>query len=274
LSGSKARLTERAPVKLNLSLHVVGRRPDGYHLLDSLVVFADLADTVTLRPEGTFGLRIDGPFAAATPTSCENLVLRAAESLGDRFGRASPGTFHLTKRLPVEAGVGGGSADAAATLRLLCRHWSLDLDDPQILEIALSLGADVPVCLRPRRCHMSGIGEVVNPVAPEASWPVVLVNPGVALSTAEVFQQFARMASGTERAAVNDLLAPAIALAPQIGDVLRELSATKGCRTAAMSGSGPTCFALYDDPAAASAAASALSETHPAWWVAATRLLD
>lgn len=274
MSGGKAWLTERAPAKLNLNLHVIGRRPDGYHLLDSIVVFAELADTVALRPGGTFGLSVDGPFAAATPMSGDNLVLRAAESLGARLDRPLPGAFRLTKRLPVEAGVGGGSADAAATLRLLCRHWSLDLGDPQILEIALSLGADVPVCLRPRRCHMSGIGEVVKPVAPEASRPVVLVNPGVALSTAEVFQQFAGMASGTERAAANDLLAPAVALAPKIGDVLRELSATKGSRAAAMSGSGPTCFAFYENPAAASAAASALSEGHPAWWVAATRLLD
>ncbi|MEM8590234.1 MAG: 4-(cytidine 5'-diphospho)-2-C-methyl-D-erythritol kinase [Pseudomonadota bacterium] len=267
-------MTERAPAKLNLSLRVVGRRPDGYHLLDSVVVFTDLADTVALQPGGTFGLSVDGPFAAATPTSGDNLVLRAAESLGARFGRPSPGAFCLTKRLPVEAGVGGGSADAAATLRLLCRHWSLGLDDPAVLEIALALGADVPVCLRSRRCHMSGIGEVVSPVTPEASRPVVLVNPGVALSTAEVFQQFARMASGIDRSAANDLLAPAVALTPQIGEVLRTLRATEGNRAAAMSGSGPTCFAFYDDPAEADAAAATLKESEPSWWVAATRLLD
>ncbi|MEO1225812.1 MAG: 4-(cytidine 5'-diphospho)-2-C-methyl-D-erythritol kinase [Pseudomonadota bacterium] len=267
-------MTERAPAKLNLSLHVVGRRSDGYHLLDSLVVFTELADTVALRPGGTFGFSVDGPFAPATPMSGDNLVLRAAESLGEWCGRPLSGAFRLTKRLPAAAGVGGGSADAAATLRLLCRHWSLDLDDPGVLEIAVSLGADVPVCLRSRRCHMSGIGEVVTQVAPEASRPVVLVNPGIALSTAEVFKQYARMASGTDRPSANDLLAPAIALAPQIGDILRELSATKGCRATAMSGSGPTCFAFYDDPAAASAAESTLSEGHPAWWVAATRLLD
>lgn len=274
MSGDQARLTERAPAKLNLTLRVVGRRPDGYHLIDSLVAFAELADTVALRPSGAFGLSVDGPFSAAAPPSGDNLVLRAAEQVSARFGKGLPGAFHLTKRLPVAAGIGGGSADAAATLRLLCRHWSLALDDPRIVEIALSLGADVPVCLRPRRCHMSGIGEVVKSVAPEPSRPLVLVNPGVALSTAEVFQRFARMASGTKRAAANDLLAPAIALAPQIGGVLRALRDTKGCRTAAMSGSGPTCFALYDDPAAASAVASTLSERHPDWWVAATRLLD
>jgi 4-diphosphocytidyl-2-C-methyl-D-erythritol kinase len=274
--------TEFAPAKVNLTLHVTGRRADGYHLLDSLVVFAGVGDRVSASLADEASLVVTGPMAAGLSGEGDNLVLRAARLMGvaARIG--------LEKVLPVSSGIGGGSADAAATLRLLARLSGRAL--PGAAEV-LALGADVPVCLQGRAVRMTGIGEGLGavPALPEA-W-LVLVNPGVGVSTPAVFKALARadnapmprevpkMRSAAELAAFlsmqrNDLEAPAMALQPVIGRVKAALSAQAGCRVARMSGSGATCFGLFDDPLAAHAAARAIRAAEPAWWVADAPLVQ
>jgi 4-diphosphocytidyl-2-C-methyl-D-erythritol kinase len=270
-------ITEPAPAKVNLTLHVTGRRADGYHLLDSLVVFAGLGDRVTVRP-GAACLRVVGPMAAGVPEGPENLVLRAAALMGAEAG------ITLDKHLPAAAGIGGGSSDAAACLRALAHLTGARLPD----DVAC-LGADVPVCLLARAARMRDIGEEVTPLARLPLLHAVLVNPGIAVSTPAIFKRLARHDNppmparlpgwhtaenlihwlSTQR---NDLEAPAIAEAPVIADVLQKLSATEGCALARMSGSGATCFGLYPDPHAAQQAARALRRDHPDWWVMPTRL--
>jgi 4-diphosphocytidyl-2-C-methyl-D-erythritol kinase len=271
-------LAEPAPAKLNLYLHVVGRRDDGYHLLDSLVVFAGAADQVRVAAAPTLDLSVDGRFAADLAAEADNLVLRAARLLAAAAGVPARGRLHLTKALPVASGIGGGSADAAATLRLLARHWGLGSVP---VALAMRLGADVPVCLGGRPARMSGIGEVLAPAPalPEAG--IVLVNPGVPQATAAVFRArkagFSRPAhlpAGWADACAmaadlaglaNDLEAPALALCPAIAEVLAVLRRQRGCLLARMSGSGATCFGLFADGAAAARAAADL--TMPGWWV-------
>lgn len=287
-------VTEDAPAKLNLYLHVLGRRPDGYHELDSLVAFADVADTVSVRPGEGLSLTIDGPFApalAGEPAS-DNLVTRAARLLGESVGRPDPAVaITLFKRLPVASGIGGGSADAAATLRALARLWDLGAGHPSLLPVAARLGADVPVCLSGKPAYFGGIGDIVDPAPPPPPCAVVLVNPGIPLSTPAVFRArngpFSAADRLDEEAAPsdavafagllssrhNDLTAPARSLVPEIGDVLEALSGTPGCLLARLSGSGATCFALYADPASADAAAGKLASAHPGWWVVPGRLL-
>jgi 4-diphosphocytidyl-2-C-methyl-D-erythritol kinase len=268
-----------APAKINLTLHVTGRRADGYHLLDSLVAFADLGDTVTASPAGALTLEIDGPFAKGLSAGADNLVLRAARLFGSRQGAA----IRLTKRLPVAAGIGGGSADAAAALRALSALWERPLPAPEQL---LALGADVPACLASEACRMRGVGEDVAPGAgPRAA--IVLVNPGTAVATPAVFRALDRRENPgmptPPRAGVghedwivwlaaqrNDLEAPAIALAPEIGEILGAVGAQPGCRLARMSGSGATCFGLFDGDARGPAAD--LKRAHPEWWVASAVL--
>lgn len=294
--------TVAAPAKLNLYLHLTGSRPDGYHTLDSLIAFAELADSVTVRaaPAGTFALSVTGPFAGALtgpgagPGSGEdNLAVRAARAL-DAYARRT-GTdrrgceIALAKNIPVAAGLGGGSADAAATLLALARLWGLD--DAPLAEIGLALGADVPVCLAARPSRVTGIGENVAaaPALPESG--LVLVNPRVAVETHAVFRAFDRRPSprrpapdlsdrfGPERfgdardllralaGTGNDLTEAACGLAPVIGEVLAALEGTPGCGLARMAGSGATCFSLYDDVDAAAAAARTLRRARPGWWV-------
>jgi 4-diphosphocytidyl-2-C-methyl-D-erythritol kinase len=287
-------VVEDASAKLNLYLHVLGRRSDGYHELDSLVAFADVADTVSVRPGEGLSLAIDGPFApalAGEPAS-DNLVTRAARLLGESVGRSDPGVaITLFKRLPVASGIGGGSADAAATLRALARLWDLGTDHPSLLPVAARLGADVPVCLSGKPAYFGGIGDIVDPAPPPPPCSVVLVNPGIPLSTPAVFRArggpFSAAARLDEEAAPsdaaaftgllssrhNDLTAPALSLVPEIGDVLDALASTQGCLLARLSGSGATCFALYADPALAGAAAGKLASAHPGWWVVPGRLL-
>lgn len=268
--------TEFAPAKVNLTLHVTGRRADGYHLLDSLVVFAGVGDRVSADLSAETSLTLTGPMAAGLSGEGDNLVLRAARLIG------VPARIGLEKVLPVSSGIGGGSADAAATLRLLARLSGRAL--PGAAEV-LALGADVPVCLAGRAVRMTGIGEGLGAVpALPAAW-LVLVNPMVAVSTPAVFKALARadnapmprevpkMRSAAELAAFvamqrNDLEAPAMAVQPVIGRVKAALSAQAGCRVARMSGSGATCFGLFDDPLAASAAARAIRAAEPGWWVA------
>ncbi|WP_114394866.1 4-(cytidine 5'-diphospho)-2-C-methyl-D-erythritol kinase [Oleisolibacter albus] len=277
-----------APAKLNLYLHVLGRRPDGYHLLDSLVAFAGIHDILSVRPADGFSLEITGPFAALllAEDPAGNLVARAARGLAAALGRDPHVAITLDKRLPVAGGIGGGSADAAATLRALALLWGLAADDPRPLQVAPTLGADVPVCLFGRTAYFAGAGEVVEPApALPADLAVLLVNPGVGLNTRAVFQARQggwRAAGRLERAPRdgadltamlrerhNDLMPPALALAPVVGEVVDALAAAPGCRLARMSGSGATCFGLFASLAEAEAAAGRLGAEHPGWWVAA-----
>ena len=274
--------TEFAPAKINLCLHVTGRRADGYHLLDSLVVFAGVGDRVSADLSESASLTVTGPMAAGLSGEGDNLVLRAGHAMGvsARIG--------LEKHLPVSSGIGGGSADAAATLRLLARLAGRALPDAAAV---LALGADVPVCLAGRPVRMTGIGEGLAPLPalPEA-W-LVLANPGVAVSTPAIFKALVRadnaplprdlpkLRSAAELAAFlmmqrNDLEPPAVALQPIIARVKAALTAQAGCLMARMSGSGATCFGLFADPLAAHAAAGAIRAAEPGWWVADAPLLQ
>lgn len=270
---------EDAPAKINLFLHVIGRRPDGYHELDSLAVFAGAADRLTAEPDERLTLALTGPFGHALQPDGDNLVLRAARLLAEAASIRTGARLVLEKNLPVASGVGGGSADAAAALRLLARMWnvapSLDL-----APLAAQLGADVPVCLAGRPARMRGIGERLGlaPALPEAG--LVLVNPGVPLPTPAVFRartgpfstpaalpaywpDVASMAAALQDC-TNDLERAAIALCPDIAAALEALRAAEGCALARMSGSGATCFGLFAAPEAARAAAARLAR--PGWW--------
>jgi 4-diphosphocytidyl-2-C-methyl-D-erythritol kinase len=276
---------EFAPAKVNLTLHVVGRRADGYHEIESLVAFAGIGDRVAFAPGGVLALVTRGPTAAAAGPSGDNLVLKAARLLVERVPGLQAGRFTLYKRLPVAAGLGGGSSDAAAVLRLLARHNGIALDDPRLREAARLTGADVPVCLDPRARVMRGIGEVLSaPIALE-KLPAVLVNPGVFVPTKDVFAKLAAPQSPAVRTSNpalaeagmaeirsgrNDLEPPAIALQPVIADALAALRASARCRLARMSGSGATCFGLFGTADEAAAAEKALSVKQPTWWVKAT----
>lgn len=279
-------LSEFAGAKVNLLLHVVGRRADGYHLLDSLAVFPAVGDTLRLAdPSAALSLELAGPFGGALAGEGDNLVLRAARALAGAAGVAPRGRLVLEKVLPVASGIGGGSADAAAALRLLARAWGVALPGEALAALALGLGADVPVCLASRAVRMGGVGEVLTPAPALPSFGMVLVNPGVAVSTPAVFRARAggfslpadlppawpdvvALAADLARLG-NDLEAPAMALAPAIGAVLAALRGLPGCRLARMSGSGATCFALFADAAAADAAAALLRAAPEArgWWV-------
>jgi 4-diphosphocytidyl-2-C-methyl-D-erythritol kinase len=286
-------LVENAPAKVNLTLRVLGRRADGYHEIESLVVFADVGDVLSLSRGGDLMLTVRGPGAAAAGEGDDNLVHKAARALAARRSGIALGAFDLDKRLPVAAGLGGGSSDAAAALRLLAKANAIASDDPDLYAAARATGADVPVCLDPRPRIMGGIGEILSAPLKLAPLPAVLVNPGVPLPTKDVFAAFARLgppkaAAAFDGAAVsgtsvetalaalargsNDLEPAAVALCPAVADALAALRATPGCRLARMSGSGATCFGLYLSEAAAATAAQAIAVGHPAWWVRATML--
>lgn len=281
---------EDAPAKLNLYLHVLGRRADGYHELDSLFAFADIADHLVAAPAPGFELLVDGPFATALEGEADNLVLRAARALAAAAGVTAGARLRLTKNLPVAAGLGGGSADAAAALRALVRLWGLDFGAERLRALALPLGADIPACLFARPCFVGGIGEQIEPAPPLPALGVVLVNPLRPLPTGRVFAglggryssaaRFADLPSDGEAFTAllaqrrNDLAVPAVALEPAVGQVLGALGATAGCRLARLSGSGATCFGLFAHRPAAVAAADALRSRHPEWWVASGGLID
>jgi 4-diphosphocytidyl-2-C-methyl-D-erythritol kinase len=284
-------LVESAPAKVNLTLRVVGRRADGYHDLESLVAFADIGDEVSFAPFGALALTVSGPGATQAGAGADNLVIKAAAALAARVAGLRLGTFHLDKRLPVAAGLGGGSADAAAALRLLARANDLAADDGRLFDAARVTGADVPVCLDPRPRLMRGIGDILSGPLKLPPLPAVLVNPGVALSTKAVFARWvaagepaafdaSRFAMTSSRddclqllaVQANDLEPAAIALAPAIAEVLVGLRALSGCRLARMSGSGATCFGLFSTAAAAIEGAKTLARSHPQWWVRATAL--
>ncbi len=285
--GGAQELRLRARAKVNLYLQVTGKRPDGYPELDSLMVFPDLGDGLFMARHPGLTLEMSGPFATEVEgEGQDNLVMRAAEGLRDFVGRARmPGAYlRLDKRLPVAAGIGGGSADAAATLRGLIRLWNLEVAAADLRALALALGADVPPCLESRPVLVRGIGEDLTPAPPLPPFWLVLVNPAVPLSTAAVFGarsgSFSSPAAWRETADLdallrrldatrNDLEPPAIALAPEIGEALAALRAVAACRLARMSGSGATCFGVFAEADQAAEAAAALSSTRPGWWVAA-----
>jgi len=283
-------VAEAAPAKINLALHVVGRRADGYHLLESLSVFTTFGDRVTVEPASHDGFFVGGAFARDVPDDAANLVVKARDALRGAVrsaGGRSPEPVHivLEKNLPVMSGVGGGSSDAAAALRALALHWSLDCDIARLSEIGLRLGADVPMCLRRVPLIARGIGEEIEGVSGFPELPLVLVNPRVAVATPHVFTALAKRdnapvpplpekrdaASLTEwlGATRNDLMAPALRLAPAIGGALDALAGA-GAGFARMSGSGATCFGLFGDSEAARRAAAAISASRPDWFVAAT----
>ena len=282
-----------APAKLNLYLHVVGRRDDGYHLLDSLAAFAAIGDELIFAPAADLSLVIDGPFARDLAADDSNLVLRAARALAAEAGRRPAAAIRLTKRLPVASGIGGGSADAAATLRGLDRLWGTDLPQVQLARIALALGADVPVCLAGVPSFFGGIGEEIALAGPLPPAHLVLVNPGAPLATATVFRVRAagpmsgrysepgRWTGGVADAVAlagmlakrrNDLTEAAIGLLPEIADVMATLERQPACLLARLSGSGATCFGLFADGGEARGAAAAIASARPAWWVVATHL--
>ncbi len=283
-----------APAKINLFLHVGDRRPDGYHNLLSLVVFADHGDMVELSPSGNLQLVMSGPYADGLDAGPGNLVIRAAGALQHwacEHGHPAAGAaLHLHKNLPVASGIGGGSSDAAATLRLLAAHWGLSVSDGDLFRIARSLGADVPVCLRAAPSIMSGDGDLIEPAPNMPDFGLLLVNPRVEVSTASVFARL-QVRSGTRAPALperfsspralaawldrttNDLAAPARLLAPAIMRVEQALVATHDCLLARMSGSGATCFGIYPTREAADAAACELQTTHPDWWLASCHVL-
>src|SRR5256886_510045 len=285
-------LVEEGAAKVNLTLRVVGRRVDGYHDLESVVAFADCADRLTLTPGPELSLKTTGPLASACGNSSDNLVLKAAKLLGESVAGLKAGSFVLEKILPVAAGIGGGSADAAAALRLLARLNDLSLDDERLLDVALATGADVPVCLASRACDMTGVGETLMPLSlPKI--PCVLVNPRVPVATNEVFaalglrngellvgvtdvlqapawpEEGASIEDWVEVLAANsnDLEAPAMRIQPVIGEVLAALNATNGAWLARMSGSGATCFAIFENTPEAQRAAQKIQLDHPQWWV-------
>ena len=270
-------LVETAPAKLNLYLHVTGRRADGLHLLDSLAVFPAVGDTLRLQHAGQLSLALEGRFAGALRAEADNLVLRAARALAEAAGVVPGARMELTKNLPVASGIGGGSADAGAALRGLARLWGVA---PATKEQALALGADVPVCLGSVPARMGGVGEILSPAPILPPVFFALVNPGVAVATATVFR--ARMGEFSQSAALperwthfadfvrdlggltNDLQPAAIGLQPAIAEVLAALSAQRGCALARMSGSGATCFGLFARLHEADAAAAALARQ--GWW--------
>jgi 4-diphosphocytidyl-2-C-methyl-D-erythritol kinase len=289
-------LVESAPAKVNLTLRVLGQRADGYHDIESLVVFADVGDRLSLTPGADLSLSVAGPGAAQTGAETDNLVVKAARALAARVTQLRAGAFRLEKNLPVAAGLGGGSADAAAALRLLARANDLAPDDPRLYEAARMTGADVSVCLNPRPRIMRGIGEILSAPLALPRLSALLVNPGVAVPTKLVFSGWKPSANPTpvsvgatdlavlarvpnERqlldwlmGEVNDLEAPAVALEPAIADVLASLNGAAGCRLARMSGSGATCFALFSSAAETATAAKNLRAQSPHWWISETAL--
>ncbi len=290
-------LVEDARAKVNLTLRVVGRRVDGYHDLESLVAFADCADRLSLVVGPELQLITTGPLAQACGEASDNLVFKAAKLLGEQVPQLKRGEFVLDKVLPVAAGIGGGSADAAAALRLLARANDLAIDDSRLIEVAELTGADVPVCLSSRACVMTGVGETLTPLALPVM-PCVMVNPRVPVATSDVFKALglrngellvgasdvfgaadwpetgASLEDWVEAlaAGTNDLEAPATRIQPVIGEVIAALNATNGAWLARMSGSGATCFAIYENTAEAGRAAEKLRLDHPGWWVHAGTL--
>lgn len=279
-----------APAKINLFLHIGDKRADGFHELESLVVFADAGDELIFEAAHELSLSLEGPFAADLELDANNLVVRAARALAAQAGHNGNAAATLIKNLPVASGIGGGSADAAAALRGLRELWGVDVSDEALMTLAADLGSDVPVCVLSKPAWMEGRGERVTPARGVPQAAMVLVNPRVAVPTGPVFKALKhRRGVGTVSHALdlrdaktlatflkltsNDLQEPAIDIAPAIGDVLGELARMPGVLLARMSGSGATCFGLFETQDFAEMAAIALDASHPHWWIKATKIL-
>lgn len=289
-------ITEFAAAKINLALHVTGKRADGYHLLDSAVMFAsDAGDVLEASFAGETSLTVSGRFSQGLETDAGNLVLKAFAALQARFpGDIRPCAINLRKDLPVASGIGGGSADAAAALRAIVRLNCLSVDAPVLAEIALQLGADVPVCLASTACRMRGIGEIIDGWPNAPSLHAVLVNPLVGVSTAGIFRHLGLPPGSAANTGLadefddandtrawldwladcrNDLEPAACHLEPVISDLLSAIRQLPDCRLSRMSGSGATCFGLFENAASADEAAKVLSRQYPQWWVTSTALV-
>jgi 4-diphosphocytidyl-2-C-methyl-D-erythritol kinase len=278
--------TERARAKVNLALHVLGRREDGYHELDSIVAFADIGDTLTFSPADAFSITASGPFASALPASGENIIAGAyvkVSGLAAAHGNSLPPVaVHLVKNLPVASGIGGGSANAAAAMRGFLKIAQTTALDNEIMAAALSLGADVPVCLHGKPCRMQGVGERITPLANFQPRHAILVNPRVEVSTPAVFEELALergqnyaqpISDVVDRSGWrNDLTTAAVSLKPAIGDVISALETLSGNAGCFMSGSGATCVAIFESRHLAEAAREELAHQHLHWWVQAARL--
>jgi len=274
-------LIEPAPAKLNLALHVRRRRDDGYHELETLFAFVRDGDVVRLDPDGE-GFAVEGPFGGVLAGEGDNLVTRARDAFGAAFGVPTPGRITLDKRLPVASGLGGGSADAAATLRLLARRAGVAIEDQRLFAVADALGSDVPACLYGRTAIGTGRGEQLAWIDGAPGVPVLLVNPGVAVSTGPVFAAWDRVDRGPipaegdliarAKAGRNDLYPPALTVAPAIADAVAWLERQSGADLCRMSGSGATCFATFADGARCAAAAERLRHEQPGWWCLETVL--
>ena len=271
---------EFAPAKINLALHVLGRRADGYHELDSIVAFADVGDRLSFAKAERFNISASGPFAGALPDPAENIITRAYGALAGLIGGLPPVQITLEKNLPVAAGIGGGSANAAAALRGLIRLF--ELTPPDLSATARGIGADVPVCLASSACRMRGIGERIEPLADFQPVHALLANPLAPVATVEVFRRLGLTAGAAHHESIedvanltacrNDLIAPAISVQPLIAEVLAKLAALPGAGITRMSGSGATCFAVFANAAAAQAAEVQLRAQQPSWWVKAAVL--
>ncbi len=283
----------QAAAKINLALRVTGRRDDGYHCLDTLVTFTEFGDVIRVEQANDISLKVEGPFVEELSNNRDNLVLKAARLLEqaarDRGINVPGASIYLNKQLPIASGIGGGSADAAAVLKALCDLWRINPVSVDLKEIALQLGADVPMCLYSKPLTATGIGEKIEPVA-LAELNIVLINSGVHISTPDIFNALARTGSpalppvgfqysndelldwlqNTE----NDLQAPAIGLAPEIQTVLNTLMETDMCQFARMSGSGATCFGLYSSFEQAKSAANDIGQRNPDWWCVASKTIS
>ncbi len=283
------RVVVAAPAKINLFLHVGSRRADGYHDLESLVAFAAVGDVITIEPDDGLSLTVDGPFAAALGSGDDNLVMRAAGLLAAEAGASRGARIWLTKNLPVAAGLGGGSADAAAVLRALKRLWNLEMPPGELHKLAATLGADVPVCVESAPAWMEGKGERLTTLPPFPPLPMLLVNPGLPVPTGQVFAALRNRRGlglpcpGTGfcdgpallrflRSTTNDLEEPARSVAPGVGDVLEAMAALPRALLARMSGSGATCFGIFQNDGELTESADLLAAHHPDWWIRRTTI--
>lgn len=272
-----------APAKVNLYLHITGKRANGYHELDSLAVFTEFGDMLEFSAADTLSLIVHGAFASAIDTSSGNLVLRAAEALRRTANISQGAKIILTKNIPVGAGLGGGSSDAAATLIALNQFWQLNFPLKQLAEIGLPLGSDIPVCLAGKPARIRGIGEQVDPVSMPTSLWMLLVTPNKPLLTAEVYKHFKGPFSASVPSVPTDILAlrplnndlqmPATALMPVIGDIIKAIAGTPDCKLARMSGSGAACFGLYETEQTARRAQDVIKQSQPGWWITLTKVM-